>query len=41
MQNLFDPDKSDLIREAIIVISGLIMRWLELRKIKKQKNDQL
>jgi hypothetical protein len=41
MQNLFNPDKADLIREAIIVISGLIMRWLELRKLKKQKNDQL
>lgn len=41
MQNLFNPEKADLIREAIIVISGIIIRWLELRKLKKQKNDQL
>jgi hypothetical protein len=41
MQNLFNPDKADLIREAIIVISGIIIRWLELRKLKKQKNDKL
>jgi hypothetical protein len=41
MQNLFNPDKADLIREAIIVITGFVIRWLELRKLKKQKNDQL
>jgi hypothetical protein len=41
MQNLFNPDKADLIREAIIVITGFVIRWLELRKLKKQKNGQL
>jgi hypothetical protein len=41
MQNLFNPDKADLIREAIIVITGFVIRWLELRKLKKQNNDQL
>ena len=41
MQNLFNPDKADLIREAIIVITGFVIRWLELRKLKKQKHDQL
>jgi hypothetical protein len=40
MQNLFNPDKADLIREAIIVITGFVIRWLELRKLKKQKNVQ-
>jgi hypothetical protein len=41
MENFFNPDKADLIREAIIVITGFVIRWLELRKLKKQKNDQL
>jgi hypothetical protein len=41
MENLFNPDKADLIREAIIVITGFVIRWLELRKLKKQKNDKL
>lgn len=38
---IFNPDKADLIREAIIVITGFVIRWLELRKLKKKKNDQL
>ena len=39
MQELINPDKYDLIRETIIVLIGLISRWVPLRKIKKQKND--
>jgi hypothetical protein len=41
MQNLLHPDKVDLIRETIIVLFGILARWLELRKLKKQKNDKL
>ena len=41
MQNLLHPDKIDLIRETIIVLFGIIARWIELRKLKKQKHDQL
>lgn len=40
MQQLLNPDKHDLIRETIIVIFGLIARWLELRKLKKKQDDQ-
>lgn len=40
MQELFNPDKHDLIRETIIVIFGLIARWIELHKLKKKDNDQ-
>ena len=39
MQEILNPDKHDLIRETIIVLIGLISRWITLRKIKKQKND--
>jgi hypothetical protein len=39
MQELFNPDKHDLIRETIIVLFGLIARWIELRKLKKKNND--
>ena len=39
MQEILNPDKHDLIRETIIVIIGLISRWITLRKIKKQNND--
>ena len=39
MQELINPDKFDLIRETIIVLIGLLSRWVTLRKIKKQKND--
>lgn len=44
MQQIFNPDQHDLIRETIIIIFGLIARWLELRKFKrkeKESNDQL
>jgi hypothetical protein len=40
MENLFNPDKHDLIRETIMVIFGLIARWIELRKYKRKDNDQ-
>lgn len=40
MQELFNPDQHDLIRETIIIIFGLIARWIELRKLKKKDNDQ-
>ena len=40
MQELFNPDQHDIIRETIIVIFGLIARWIELRKLKKKDNDQ-
>ena len=39
MQEILNPDKHDLIRETIIVLIGLLSRWITLRKIKKQKND--
>lgn len=40
MQEFFNPDKHDLIRETIIVIFGLIARWIELRKLKKKQDAQ-
>jgi hypothetical protein len=40
MENLFNPDKHDLIRETIMVIFGLIARWIEIRKLKKKQDDQ-
>ena len=39
MQNLLQPDHGDLIIETILILFGLIARWLELRKLKKQNND--
>jgi hypothetical protein len=40
MKALFSLDKIDLIRETIIVLFGLVARWYELRKLKKEKlND--
>ena len=39
MQNLLHPDHGDLIRETIIILFGIIARWLELRKIKNKNND--
>jgi hypothetical protein len=35
MEKIIQPDQWDIIREAAIVIVGLIIRFLELRKIKK------
>jgi hypothetical protein len=31
-QEILNPDKWDLIREAIIVSVGFIIRWFELRR---------
>lgn len=36
-QEILTPDKADLIRESIIVIFGLIIRFFELRKRKKSE----
>lgn len=41
MENFLNPDKADLIRETILVLFGIIFRWIELRKIKKNTNDKL
>ena len=35
---ILNPDKADLIRETIIVIVGLVFRFFELRK-KRRNND--
>lgn len=40
MQDIFNPDKHDLIRETIMVIFGLIARWIELKKYKRKDDDQ-
>jgi hypothetical protein len=40
MTEFFNPDKADLLRETIMILVGLFARWYELRKIKKQNNDQ-
>jgi hypothetical protein len=39
MSEFFNPDKADLIRETILILFGLIARFIELRKIKKNNND--
>lgn len=39
MQNFLHPDHGDLIRETILILFGLIARWIELRKLKKKKHD--
>lgn len=39
MENFLSPDKADLIRETILVLFGIIFRWIELRKLKRKKND--
>lgn len=39
MENFLQPDHGDLLRETILILFGLIARWIELRKLKKQKND--
>jgi len=35
MMELTQPDNADLFRETIIVIIGLIIRWIEKRKLKR------
>ncbi len=39
MQEFINPDKADLIRETILILFGIIVRWIELRKLKKKQND--
>jgi len=39
MENFLNPDKADLIRETILVLFGIIFRWIELKKLKNKKND--
>jgi hypothetical protein len=39
MENFLNPDKADLIRETILILFGIIFRWIELRKLKKKQND--
>lgn len=39
MQNLLHPDHGDLLRETILILFGIIARWIELRKLKKKNND--
>lgn len=39
MKQIFNPDAADLIRESILVLFGLVLRFLELRK--KNKNGSL
>jgi hypothetical protein len=40
MENFLNPDKADLIRETILILFGLLARWIELRKIKRNQHDQ-
>ena len=37
MENFLNPDKADLIRETILVLFGIVLRWIELRKLKKKR----
>jgi hypothetical protein len=39
MSEFIQPDKIDLIREALIVIIGVLIRYFEKRKIKKAANE--
>jgi hypothetical protein len=39
MENFLNPDKADLIRETFLVLFGIVLRWIELRKLKKKEND--
>jgi hypothetical protein len=41
MENFLNPDKADLIRETILVLFGIVLRWIELRKLKKNTDDKL
>ena len=34
MNELMQPDNTDLLRETIIIIIGLIVRWFEKKKLK-------
>jgi hypothetical protein len=39
MQEFLNPDKADLIRETFLVLFGIVLRWIELRKLKRKNND--
>ena len=39
MENFLNPDKADLIRETFLVLLGIVLRWIELRKLKRKNND--
>lgn len=39
MENFLNPDKADLIRETFLVLFGIVLRWIELRKLKNKHND--
>jgi hypothetical protein len=39
MSEFIQPDKIDLLREALIVIIGVLIRYFEKRKIKKASNE--
>lgn len=39
MHQLINPDQYDLIRETILILFGIIARWIEIRKIKRKINN--
>ena len=39
MEDITDPSSADLLREALLIIVGLIIRAIEKRKLKKQLNN--
>ena len=39
MSEFIQPDKIDLLREALIIIIGVIIRYFEKKKIKKVENE--
>ena len=39
MNEFIQPDKIDLIREALIIIIGVLIRYFEKKKIKKVENE--
>jgi hypothetical protein len=39
MNEFIQPDKIDLLREALIIIIGVLIRYFEKKKIKKIENE--
>jgi hypothetical protein len=39
MNEFIQPDKIDLLREALIIIIGVLIRYFEKKKIKKVENE--
>jgi len=39
MNEFIQPNQIDIIREAIIILAGLIIRHFEKKRINKQNND--